>query len=523
MSNLLLAPDVVLAMAARSDEQQSTGQLLSGQHLSGQPTPALQADAAILADKPWVYAGSAAALHRQATEHWGDASRLDRITEQTQWLSALGSDLTSRDGLDLATSSLAAACNRLGPEAVLLTDDAHLLTAIPQATASAGFAPQQSDAIDFIDLKRQQTLIRDDIEQRLAAVLRHGRYVLGPEMIELEDRLADYTGAAHAITVSSGTDALVIALMALEIGPGDEVITTPYTWISTAEAVSLVGATPVFVDIDETTFNIDPAGIEAAITSRTRAIMPVSLYGQCADLTAINAIAVAHDLPVIEDAAQSFGATHHGGRSCGLTTIGTTSFFPSKPLGGYGDGGACFTSDADLAERMTQIRVHGQKRKHEHPIIGMNGRMDTMQAAVVLSKMAIFDDECRARRTVAARYEKLLAERGLGEIARPQIVPGNESVYAQYTIRCENPDQLNEGLAAAGVPSVSYYIVPVPFQAAYADLGHRPGDFPVCERVATTSLSLPMSPYLDAADQTRIVDAIEQAVVTSRGSQRRAA
>ena len=510
MTTTLLAPDAFVTLAQLDADAQASH-------------PAL-------ADRPWAYVGAAVVQHAQLRDALGDAAddAIARLTERTQWLSALSGDIApyeTADGVvaDPLLAGLRHACDRLGEDAVLLTEDESLLAAIPQAARLSDCRPDDTaKPLDFLDLKTQQRLIRDEIETRLTQVLHHGRYVLGPEMVEMETRLAEYVGVEHCISVASGTDALVIALMALEIGPGDEVITTPYTWISTAEAVSLVGATPVFVDIDEQTFNIDPGLIEAAITPRTKAIMPVSLYGQCAETETINAIAEAHGLPVIEDAAQSFGATRHGGRSGGLTTIGTTSFFPSKPLGGYGDGGATFTNDAALAERMQQIRVHGQKKKHEHPILGLNGRMDTMQAAVVLAKLGLFDDECKARRTVAARYEHLFREAGLDGIACPAIAAGNESVYAQYTIRCEQPDSLRDGLASEGIPSVSYYIVPVPFQAVYAELGHRPGDFPVCERVAVQCLSLPMSPYLDAADQRRVVDAIA-AVQQARGSFRQAA
>ncbi len=248
--------------------------------------------------------------------------------------------------------------------------------------------------MEFIDLKSQQSRIRVDLERRIKKVLDHGRYVLGPEVNELEERLANYVGVKHCIGASSGTDTLLIALMALGVGPEDEVITVPYTWISTAEMIALLGAKPVFVDIDEQTWNIDPQRIEAAITEKTKAIMPVGIYGQTADMTAVQEIASRNgNLPVIEDAAQSFGATHHGRKSCALSTVGSTSFFPSKPLGCYGDGGALFTDDDELAQSMRQIRVHGQQRQHHHPVLGINGRLDSIQAAIVLSKLEIFDDE----------------------------------------------------------------------------------------------------------------------------------
>ncbi len=361
--------------------------------------------------------------------------------------------------------------------------------------------------MQFIDLKAQQARIRPELDRRIAAVLDHGQYVLGPEVRELEERLADYVGVKHCIGAASGTDTLLIALMALGIGPGDEVITVPYTWISTAEMIALLGATPVFVDIDETTWNMDATQVEAAITANTKAIMPVGIYGQTADMTAINAIAAKHDLPVIEDAAQSFGATHHGKKSCSLSQIGSTSFFPSKPLGGYGDGGALFTDDDALAERMRHVRVHGQAKKHHHPILGVNGRLDTLQAAIVLAKLDIFDEEVTKRQQVAATYNTHLASDS--SITLPPVAEGNTSVYAQYTILSEDRDQLSASLKEAGIPSVSYYAVPLHLQPVFENLGHQKGDFPVTERVANQGLSLPMNPYLTDKEIAQVCAAFE--------------
>ncbi|MDA7644138.1 DegT/DnrJ/EryC1/StrS family aminotransferase, partial [Verrucomicrobiales bacterium] len=346
--------------------------------------------------------------------------------------------------------------------------------------------------MQFIDLKAQQARIRPELDRRIAAVLDHGQYVLGPEVRELEERLADYVGVKHCIGAASGTDTLLIALMALGIGPGDEVITVPYTWISTAEMIALIGAKPVFVDIDEKSWNMDPSLVEAAITDRTKAIMPVGIYGQTADMTTINAIAAKHDLPVIEDAAQSFGATHHGKKSCALSQIGSTSFFPSKPLGGYGDGGALFTDDDSLAEKLRHIRVHGQAQKHHHPILGINGRLDTIQAAVVLVKLDLFDDEVAKRQEVAATYNARLQDK---DLVLPPVAEKNTSVYAQYTILSEDRDALNKSLKDKGIPSVSYYAVPLHLQPVFHDLGHEKGDFPITERIASQGLSLPMNPY----------------------------
>ena len=356
--------------------------------------------------------------------------------------------------------------------------------------------------MDFIDLKSQQALIKDKIDQRIQDVLAHGQYVLGPEVREVEAVLAERTGVKHCITTASGTDSLLIALMALGVKAGDEVITTPYTWISTAEVVALVGATPVFIDICEDTWNMNPDLIEGAITEKTKAIIPVGIYGQPANMDAINAIAARYELPVIEDAAQCYGAHHHSRPSGALSGIGSTSFFPSKPLGCYGDGGALFTDDDDLADLMKQIRVHGQKEKHHHPIVGLNGRFDTIQAAVLLEKITLFDDEIKRRNEVAAAYTRALEDSTLA-VQAPVVLPENTSVWAQYTILAPNPQELQENLNKQGIPSVSYYAVPLHLQPVFSHLGYKKGDFPVTEKVASQCLSLPMNPYLkDSEIQT---------------------
>jgi UDP-2-acetamido-2-deoxy-ribo-hexuluronate aminotransferase len=349
--------------------------------------------------------------------------------------------------------------------------------------------------MEFIDLKSQYNASRELINSRIQAVLDHGQYIMGPEVAELEQRLADYTGARHCITVSSGTDALVIALMALGVGPGDEVITTPFSFIATAEAVVLVGATPVFVDIDRATCNIDPLLIEEKITPATRAIIPVSLYGQPADMQSINQIAARHGLDVIEDGAQSFGATYHGRQSGNLSTIGCTSFFPSKPLGCYGDGGALFTSDDTLAAAMREIRVHGQSRRYVHSRIGVGGRMDTLQCAIVLAKLERFEWELERRHQVAAGYNALLSGR-TGMVARPR---DRSSVYAQYTVVLEDRERVQAALHAAGIPTAVHYPVPMHLQPAYAHLCGV-GDCPVAERMAAQVMSLPMGPYMSDDD-----------------------
>jgi len=356
--------------------------------------------------------------------------------------------------------------------------------------------------MQFIDLQVQYRRLKGQIDSRIQQVLDHGRYVLGPEVAELEERLAEYVGVEHCIGVSSGTDALLVSLMALDIGSGDEVITTPFTFIATAEMIALLGAKPVFVDIDPRTYNIAPALIEAAITARTRAILPVSLYGQCAEMDAINAIAERHGLPVIEDAAQSFGATYRGRRSCALSTIGCTSFYPSKPLGCYGDGGACFTDDDALAARIRQITAHGEDRRYHHPLIGINGRLDTLQAAVLLAKLATFPQELEEREAIGRRYTELLAD----SVQTPFVEPYNRSVYAQYTIQVADRDGLAERLRAAGIPTAVHYPVPLTSQPALEDPdAHVPNAVTAAEGV----LSLPMSPWLARTDQDAVVASLK--------------
>lgn len=365
----------------------------------------------------------------------------------------------------------------------------------------------------FIDLAAQQAVIRSQLERNIETVLRHGQYIMGPEIKQLEQRLAEYVGVKHCITVSDGTKALLIAMMALGIKPGDEVITTPFTFIATGEMIALLGAIPVFVDIDPRTYNIDPNKIEAAITPRTKAIMPVSLYGQCADFDAINAIAAKHGLPVIEDGAQSFGATYKSKKSCALSTIGSTSFFPSKPLGAYGDAGALFTNDDTLAKLMREIRLHGQDRRYHHPIIGINGRMDTLQAAIVLAKMDIFEGEVKTRAEIGARYTELInsdlspQSSALG-VTPPYIEPHNTSVYAQYTILVENREAVQKKLNEAGIPTAVHYPIPLNLQPAFAHLNKPAGSFPVAEEIAKRVVSLPIGPNISLNEQNIVVNAL---------------
>ena len=351
--------------------------------------------------------------------------------------------------------------------------------------------------MEFIDLKTQYQRLKADIDAGIQRVLDHGQYILGPEVAELEEKLAAYTGSKYCITVANGTDALQIAQMALGIGHGDEVITPGFTYIATAETVALLGAKPVYVDIDIRTYNLDPALLEAAISPRTKAIVPVSLYGQCADFDAINAIAAKHGIPVIEDAAQSFGATYKGRKSCNLSTIACASFFPSKPLGCYGDGGAIFTNDDELAKVMRQIARHGQDRRYHHIRVGVNSRLDTLQAAILLPKLAVLDQELTDRQQVADTYEKLLAT----TVATPYLEPHNTSAWAQYTVQVPHREALQEQLKQAGIPTTVHYPIPLNKQPAVAD---DIAQLPVGDAVAQFVLSLPMHPSMNIDDQIRI-------------------
>lgn len=356
--------------------------------------------------------------------------------------------------------------------------------------------------MEFIDLKSQQSRIKDKIDEGIERVLAHGQYILGPEVDELEERLLGFVGARYCITCANGTDALQIALMALGVGPGDEVITPGFTYIATAEAVALLGAKPVYVDVDPKTYNLDSVLLEAAITTRTKAIIPVSLYGQCADFDAINSVADRHAIPVIEDAAQSLGAVYQGKRSGNLTTISCTSFFPSKPLGCYGDGGAIFTNDEQLAKVIRQIARHGQDRRYHHVRIGVNSRLDTLQAAILLPKLEIFEEELLLRQKVAEEYARLLS---LAGIAAPHIRPGNVSAWAQYTVQVDERDLVQDRLRLVGIPTAVHYPIPLNRQPAVKD---EAAFLPVGDAVSTRVMSLPMHPYLSPDQQQLIVDSL---------------
>jgi len=366
--------------------------------------------------------------------------------------------------------------------------------------------------LEFIDLKSQYAALKDSIAQRMQRVLDHGQYIMGPEVKELEAQLAARTGAKHCITVASGTEALLIALMALDLKPGDEVITTPFTFAATAEMIVLIGGVPVFVDIEPDTGNLDAALIDAAVTPRTRAIMPVGLYGQVADMDAINAVAARHGLAVIEDAAQSFGATYKNRQSCNLSTLGCTSFFPSKPLGCYGDGGAVFTSDDALAQACREIRVHGQSARYTHTRVGVGGRMDTLQCAVVLAKLERFEWELAQRHALGRRYGELLAEvPGVRQLA---LRPDRDCVWAQYTVFVARRAEVQAALNAQGIPTAVHYPRPLHRQPAYAHW-HQGAELVHSLAAAEQVLSLPMSADLTHADQDRVVAALAQALAST--------
>ena len=359
--------------------------------------------------------------------------------------------------------------------------------------------------IPFIDLQAQYQAYKQEIDKAIQNVLDSSQYIMGPEVKKLEDGLARYTGSKHAIACSSGTDALLIALMAMDIQPGDEVITTPFTFISTTEVVSLLGAIPVFVDIEPDTFNIDSSKIEDKITAKTKAIIPVSLYGQVADMYEINAIAAKYNLIVIEDGAQSFGATYKGKKSCNLSDFGCTSFFPSKPLGCYGDGGALFTNNDALAEKSRMILAHGSRVRYQHEVVGINGRLDAIQAAILNVKLKYFAEEVQKREEIGTAYTELLKGKGL---SLPVVKQDRTSVYAQFTVRSEQREKLLERFNSNGVPTAIYYPKPLHLQQCYESLGYKTGDFPIAEKAAKEVFSLPISPFITFDQQQFIVEKI---------------
>jgi len=398
--------------------------------------------------------------------------------------------------------------------------------------------------MQFIDLAAQQQRIHTEIEANIRAVLGHGKYIMGPEVAELEQKLAAYVGMKHAVACSSGTDALLLALMGFGVGPGDAIFTTPFTFISTAEVIALLGATPVFVDIDPDTFNLEPGDLEKAIdavksgdssmypmpfqdssdTSRRQPLRPkgiiaVDLFGLPADYDRINSIGRRHGLFVVEDAAQSFGAEYKGQMACSLSEIACTSFFPAKPLGGYGDGGMCFTADDNLVEMMRSLRIHGKGGdKYDNARIGINGRLDTLQAAILLAKFDIFPEEIALRQEVAGRYTELLGS--FGPVSTPSIPPEMKSAWAQYSLLAENEEHrsaIQGKLKDEGIPTAVYYPRPLHLQTAFTYLGYREGDFPVSESMSRRIFSLPMHPYLNLKDQERIAQFVREGNADDNG------
>lgn len=346
--------------------------------------------------------------------------------------------------------------------------------------------------IDFANLGLAYEEHKLAIDKAMSKVIKDSSFIMGPAVADFEKNLNSFVGTKHSLTCSSGTDALLLAMMAINIQPGDEIITSPFTFIASGETIAFLKAKPIFVDIEENSFTIDPAKIEKAITEKTKAIMPVSLFGQVADMNAINTIAKKHNLYVIEDAAQSFGATHHGKRSCNLSTIGCTSFFPAKPLGCFGDGGAVFTNDDDLAEKINSLRLHGQTKRYYHKYIGMGGRLDTLQAAILNEKLKYYCNDIIRRQYVAETYSKNLKS----SIIKPKIKPENTSVWAQYSIRVKDREQVQEKLKSLGIPTAVHYPMPLHLQECFQYLEGKRGDFPIAEQISNEIMSLPMNPYL---------------------------
>ena len=477
----------------------------------------------------WFYTAEYPEIVRQvSTLTLGDSSCFDEMQSQTQellklkmpffqWLSALSGDLEKIDHTDLLTQALMTAAARLGPDTRVVTTD------LKRVKWGGLFIDEEAVGslkverkVNFVDLVTQQKCIRSSLEENIHRVLHHGSYVMGPEITELEQRLMQMSGAAHCVGVASGTDALLIALMASDVGPGDEVITSPFTFFATAETIALLGAIPIYVDVDPFTFNIDANRIESAITARTKAIMPVGLYGQCAEMDEINALATKHSLIVIEDAAQSFGATYKKRQSCALSHLACTSFFPAKPLGAYGDAGACFAQDEDLAKKIRQIRDHGQDSRYHHIRLGINGRLDTIQAAVLLAKLDIFESEVVSRQRAAARYETLLADKAQqGFLALPVVLSHNTSTWAQYTVRVKNRSLVQQSMTEAGIPTAVHYPTSLYRQPA---LKQSTIECEQSDRAANEVLSLPMHPYLTDEIQKQIAKCLSEAIDASGAS-----
>jgi UDP-2-acetamido-2-deoxy-ribo-hexuluronate aminotransferase len=361
--------------------------------------------------------------------------------------------------------------------------------------------------INFIDLQAQYQQYKLEIDSAIHKILDTSAYIMGEKVKTLEENLSKYTGAPYALTCSSGTDALLLALMAIDVQPGDEIITTPFTFIATGESISLLGAKPIFVDIEEDTYNLDVKKVEASITNKTKAIIPVSLYGQPADMKEFNALGKKYIIVIIEDAAQSFGAIYNNNKSCNLSTIACTSFYPAKPLGCYGDGGAIFTQDEFLANKINSLRVHGQKETYLHQYIGINARFDAIQAAVVDVKLKHFEKEVSLRQKIANNYTKKFLD---SKIIPPIVKKDRTSVYAQYSIRVKNRTKVIEDLKKDSIPTAIHYGLPLHLQPVYKNLGYKQGDFPVTELIAQEIMSLPMHSFLEEEQQDYIIEKLLQ-------------
>jgi len=472
--------------------------------------------------KLWLYTGQALDIIARIQTYLADDKQLEKsqkaaklITEFAKhcaWLAMLSEDVAGLTDDDPMQIGLMRAAERLGEKTLVITDvESRLVQGRPFVQLEEVLDElEPTSQIPFIDLAAQQDQIRPELERNLLRVLHHGQYVMGAEVGVLESRLAEYVGVEHCISVSSGTDALLIALMALGIGRGDEVITTPFTFFAAVETIILLGGTPVYVDIDPKSYNLDPKLLEARISNRTKAILPVSLFGQCSDMDRINEIADSYGIPVIEDAAQSFGATYKGRRSCSLSQIGCTSFFPAKPFGAYGDAGACFTEDPDLAESMRQIRDHGQSGRYQHCRIGLNGRMDTIQAAVLLTKLAVFDQELASRSEAARRYSGLMRSAETSQLLTlPTIEHHNSSSWAQYTIEVSDRNHVQSVLSDNGIPTAVHYPEPV---YAQPSLSEAVVHCPATEHAAKRVLSLPMHPYLKQDTQKLVSQSLLEAL-----------
>lgn len=473
-----------------------------------------------LGGRYWINAASLAELakaverpdNRQRANDPGRPDPLIRLLDSFNILTDHGfeqADLCRHSSAICQAQLAAAAASLPAAQTCLVSDDPDFETlgkvSLKRPSQALQWLAEETDPPPaMIDLVAQQARLRPDLEQAIEGVLRHGRYVNGPEIAALERRLAGFICVEYGLGVSSGTAGLLIALLALGVGPGDEVITSPFTFVASAETIALTGARPVFVDIDPKTYNLDPEQLTRAITPASRAVVAVNLYGQCADFDRINAVAGQYGLPVIEDGCQSLGASYKGRKACGLATIGVTSFFPSKPLGGYGDGGAVFTNDPALAEVMAEIRDHGQTGRYRHQRLGLNGRLDSLQAAILLAKFDAFEQELHLRRQLAERYTGLL--QSVPGLVTPYVENHNSSVYAQYTLRLEERDRLAKGLRDSGIATAVHYPVPLHLQPVFQSLGYRPGDFPVAEAAARQVLSLPIGPYLTPSQQQYVVE-----------------